>query len=380
MPSRTANSVHVARMCEAFSSLGCQVHLFIKRSHRTKETIKDRIEKHYGVHLGPTQIHSFYTPKPVADNLCIASMAAIFFVRNKSRPGLILSRNLYIAALLSLCRRTPFFFETHQLEPGFKKVLQSRIIKHSSVATIVISHALKKILAEYHGQGPACTMVLHDAAPDGVMPASQSEKVLILRRLSQWDLIKHYKIKAGYFGHLYPGRGVHIIKELAIRHPRVAFLLFGGNDHDICALKREQVPPNFFILGFLPPASTLETITAMDILLMPYQSKVSIGVKSQDTSRWMSPMKMFEYMAAGVPIIASDLPVLKEILQNNVNCLLSTPWDVNSWSMNLNRLTSDPELGIRLGRTAHAQYRKQYTWKQRARHLLDAAGLFDISE
>ena len=58
---------------------------------------------------------------------------------------------------------------------------------------------------------------------------------------------------------------------------------------------------------------------------MPYQAKVSIGVKGHDTGRWMSPMKMFEYMAAGVPVISSDLAVLREILINEKNALLVSP-------------------------------------------------------
>ena len=47
---------------------------------------------------------------------------------------------------------------------------------------------------------------------------------------------------------------------------------------------------------------------------MPYQRNVGIGTKNSDTSNWMSPMKMFEYMSTGVPIVSSDLPVLKKFL------------------------------------------------------------------
>ena len=50
---------------------------------------------------------------------------------------------------------------------------------------------------------------------------------------------------------------------------------------------------------------------AVDILIMPYQKNVAIGAKGHDTARWMSPMKMFEYMASGNPIISSNLAALK---------------------------------------------------------------------
>ena len=72
-------------------------------------------------------------------------------------------------------------------------------------------------------------------------------------------------------------------------------------------------------------------MSSVDLLLMPYQNKVSIGVRGQDTSRWMSPMKMFEYMAAGQAIVASDLPVLREILVHKHNAILTKADDVIEW-------------------------------------------------
>ena len=78
-----------------------------------------------------------------------------------------------------------------------------------------------------------------------------------------------------------------------------------------------------------------------DVLLMPYQRKVSIGDHSADTSRWMSPMKMFEYMAAKKPFISSDLDVLREVLTDEVNALLVDPENVKAWDKALKRLISN---------------------------------------
>ena len=97
----------------------------------------------------------------------------------------------------------------------------------------------------------------------------------------------------------------------------------------------------------------------VDILLMPYQSKVSIGVKGHDTSRWMSPMKMFEYLASGVPLISSNLPVLKEVLKHKVNSLLVNPSNTSEWLEAINSLEKDQKLANDISRNAHKIYKEE---------------------
>jgi len=108
----------------------------------------------------------------------------------------------------------------------------------------------------------------------------------------------------------------------------------------------------------------------MDVLLMPYQKSVSIGIKGVDTSNWMSPMKLFEYLSAGVPIISSNISVLKEVLIDGENCLLVEPDDVNSWSIALQNIISNAELEEKLGFNAYNLYKDKYTWKHRAKGML----------
>ena len=111
----------------------------------------------------------------------------------------------------------------------------------------------------------------------------------------------------------------------------------------------------------------------VDVLLMPYQQSVSIGVAGHDTARWMSPIKMFEYLGTGVPIISSDLPVLREVLRNGDNSLLAPPADVGAWTEALAKLDDDPVLAARIGATAHMEYQRQHTWTRRAEQILAAA-------
>jgi glycosyltransferase involved in cell wall biosynthesis len=110
----------------------------------------------------------------------------------------------------------------------------------------------------------------------------------------------------------------------------------------------------------------------MDVLLMPYQRHVSIGLKGHDTAGWMSPMKMFEYLASGVPLISSDLPALREVLRHEGNCLLVPPDDVAGWLEALDRLLGDPAFSTSIGLRARTECLEEFTWEVRARKILSA--------
>jgi glycosyltransferase involved in cell wall biosynthesis len=94
-----------------------------------------------------------------------------------------------------------------------------------------------------------------------------------------------------------------------------------------------------------------------------------------DVASWMSPLKIFEYMASEKAIIASDLPVLREVLTDGVTALLCDPDDVRSWAAALERLAHDPAERRRLGRSARELLLSGYTWKQRAERILTALGM-----
>ena len=109
---------------------------------------------------------------------------------------------------------------------------------------------------------------------------------------------------------------------------------------------------------------------ACDVLLMPYQRRVAAS-SGGDIALYLSPMKLFEYLACGRPIISSDLPVLQEVL-NPQNAILVAPEDQNAWEKALRELKTSPGLGERLGGQARCDAAR-YTWEIRARRIF--AGL-----
>jgi len=102
---------------------------------------------------------------------------------------------------------------------------------------------------------------------------------------------------------------------------------------------------------------------------MPYGRSIMGSSGTADSASVASPMKMFEYMAAGRAIVSSDLPVIREIL-NEQNAILCEPENLPAWRSSLQNLLDNESQRLALG--AHAREDVQgYTWLARARRILN---------
>ena len=101
---------------------------------------------------------------------------------------------------------------------------------------------------------------------------------------------------------------------------------------------------------------------AADILLMPYSTSVSAS-SGQDIGEVINPMKMFEYMAAQRAIVTSDLPAIREILDDS-RAVFCPADDVSAWKRTLEELGRDEVRRERLARSSRQEVEK-YTWLAR---------------
>lgn len=372
LPSRAANSVHVALQCEALSRAGAEVTLYAKRNDPEADRLPARLAESYGIDPSGIRLETYYSAGARGDTLRIAAMAAM---RVPVGAQAVLSRNLYAAFHLAVLRRQPLLFETHQLETGFRKTLQRAVMTRPWVTTVAISERLVAFLRAHQGVAPHRALVLHDAAREGIEALPPAARRPTLASLGALDVSggQDWRAVCGYFGHLYAGRGIEIIEAMARARPGCLFLVYGGNDAEVNARRAGNTLANLRYLGHVPHPVARRAMGAMDVLLMPYQASVSIGVAGHDTVGWMSPMKMFEYLATGVPVLSSDLPVLREVLRDGENALLAKPDAVDAWLAALDRLLDAPDLARALGDTAHADYRAHHTWRARAERLMAAA-------
>jgi len=171
-------------------------------------------------------------------------------------------------------------------------------------------------------------------------------------------------------GHLYQGRGIGLITTLAGRLSDVDFHLVGGMDRDLNRWKSICMERNVYFHGFVPPHQLASYYARFDLVLAPYQQHVlGVGGK-KETSRWMSPLKVFECMAAGKALVCSNHPVLHEVLTHGVNAWLVTASDPNAWQQALETLRDSKDMRDLLGRNAHADFLAHYSWRQRAEKVL----------
>ncbi len=371
-PSRRANAVHVMNMCKALNNLSHTVNLFIRsESNHSRNFIFDNYEMN-------SKFINIIETKPLLKKgtelfIALKSLTRYLLLKTLEKNSiLIISRNLFAAFFLSFFHKKKLIYETHILETGrIRKLIQKFLLKKNNIKTVVISEALKKILLSNYNSNNSNIKVYHDAAFDGGAPLTSDIKVIKRKKyFFNFKEAINFNYFVGYFGHLYPGRGIEIIHKLAEKRSDILFLVFGGQEEDILKYKKANKLSNLKFMGHLPSKDVKFAMSIMDILLMPYQKSVSVSLKSVNTASWMSPIKMFEYMSVGTPIISSDLEVLREVLVDRHNSLLVKPEDVNEWLTALNLLIKDKNLAKRLGSNAYKEFVEKYTWEIRAKKMI----------
>lgn len=360
IPSRTANSINVMKMCNAFSRMGHEVVLLsIKRPGSHEKDVKSDFD-FYGVepHFGIRKLH---VPQMKYSILLYTLRCAIETI--KIKPDVVYGRFLWVVWLVAMLGFEVIYemhFPVKQMSRMgrllFSNLVKNRKLKH----LVVISHALKEMI-EDNVSGKKI-IVAHDGA-DLLSTNDKEFRTVISDQYGN-------RIKVGYVGHLYSGRGIELIFKMATELPDIDFHLIGGTEKDIKARKRRVKGNNVFFHGFIPPSLINNYILDCDILVMPYQRSVHLRDKCIDTSQWMSPLKMFEYMASEKPIIASNLPVLREVLKHGKNAILVNPNDTDGWVRAVKHLANNEEARKKIAQQALIDLKQSYTWERRAQRVL----------
>lgn len=359
VPSKAANSVHVIKMSQAFASLGHEVTLF----HKTSTEFDDDPHQFYGVKEN-ISFQNAKSPSTRLHGLLIYGYRILRLIKKKKPCDLLFARSTY-ALYFARNMGCPFIYEVHAPPSNFiQKYIETKLLNHPNLQyLVVISEALKKIIMKtYPFFNPDKILVCHDGSDEcDFSHLSQLESPL--------QSTNPHGLDVGYVGHLYPGRGIEIILDLAKENLHMNFHILGGTQQDILHWQSLNSCENVVFYGFIPHGGLERYIYHLDVVLAPYQKKVTVSGSKGDTSQWMSPLKLFEYMAFGKAIICSDIPVLKEVMKDNINCLLVDPENLHAWNQALHRL-QDKNLREQLGKEGVNDIHTSYAWKQRARHIL----------
>src|SRR5207253_5462525 len=118
--------------------------------------------------------------------------------------------------------------------------------------------------------------------------------------------------------------------------------------------------------GSVAPEEVPALLASMDAAVAPYPKLEKF---------YFSPLKVYEYMAAGLPVVASRVGQLEKLIESEMTGLLVPAGDVNALVAALERIREEPELGLRLGQAARAEVLRQHTWKGAVQRIFQLAGV-----
>jgi len=371
-PSHRAQALQVAETSAAFQRAGVATTLFVA----------DRVAHvDLGAHADPFAwygIREHARPKlvrvPCVDwiervprvlQYVPARLQELTFARNAARrilrespSAIVISRELECARHLVRGGSTTTFLEIHRV-PGGRTRRRWLFDAATRVRGIIaISEGVRADLLDL-GIAAGGIVVEHD----GFAPERFAD------RHSRADARRSLGLPVEaplvvYTGGLLAWKGVDVLIEAARLVPSAYFVVAGGLDADVARIRALAGGlQNVRIDGFQPPDKIPTYLEAGDVGVVPNRSQPAIS------SKYTSPLKVFESMAAGLPLVASDVPSLASILRRDLDAVLVAPDDPAALARGIERVLGDAELRARMSASLRARA-GEHTWDARAERVL----------
>ncbi len=373
-PLERANGIQTFHTCHHLARRGHRVKLVVRPD--TAEPPRDPFD-FYGERREPALV---VTGLKVAGSLPQRRAAWLLKAVRCAIAGrqadIVMTRDLGLASLLLRLPghlRPPVVYESHGFAPSVGASLdemltngrrasrgkqdrlasrEARVWRRAD-AYVTITRGLAQELTSRFGRREALAVI-----PDGVrLPATAGSP----------PLVRHHPPVVGYAGHLYPWKGVGVLLDAVARLPGVRAAIVGGlaGEPDLDRMRaharRLGIEDRVTFAGTVAPPRVAPLLADMDVLVLP-------NTATHVSASYTSPLKLFEYMAAGRPIVASDLPALREVLKDEDNALLVEPGNADEMADAIKRLLADASLALRLSAAAWRDV-QAYRWEQRAERL-----------
>ncbi|MCK5742960.1 MAG: glycosyltransferase family 4 protein [Chlorobi bacterium] len=283
----------------------------------------------------------------------------------------------YAGTLLKKKTGLPYFLQCEAVEYWakanwgklyFKKLLKwaEEIQWAAADAIVVISERVKEMMVELGVDADKIIVNPSAVNPDKFSPDVSDERIR-----KKLEIEKTFV--CGFTGSFSQWHGVEVLAE-AVKYiiseiPDAKILLVGDGllRHNIeVIIKKDNVGDSTIITGIVPYGEIPEYLSACDILLSPC-------VSNEDGSEFFnSPIKLFEYLAMGKPIIATDVGQQSDVIQHNVNGLLCPERDPKALADGVIEIYKNKDLADRLSKEARKTAVEKYNWKFNAQRIVDA--------
>lgn len=374
-PIERANGVQTMATCRALAARGHRVTLLVRSD--SAATPRDPFQ-FYGVTPLPT-----FTIEAVGPASARRMQMLWTGLRRSltSRADVLYTRDLGLASLLSRVPRSGrprLVYESHGIapvmaaampallgssaaEPSARKLarLERReaVVWRHADAYVTITQTLADDLGTRYGTRARVFVV-----PDGAQPSPSAR----LAR-GHGGASPRHSVRAAYAGHLYPWKGVDVFLQALAAAPEVDGLVVGGHPGEADLARVTNLAQSLglgdrlTITGLLPPHEVAPALADAQMFVLP-------NTATAVSERYTSPLKLFEYMARGGAIIASDLPAVREVLTHDKTAWLVPAGDARALAEALSMLAANQPLRERLGNAALA-LSHDFTWERRAERL-----------
>ena len=355
MPTEKAHGIQIMKMCEAFDDQGIKVELVIPWRFNG---IKQNSFKYYGIKEN-FKINKIFSLDLIFLNIpkiffwlqSLTFSISVFFYLLFKKADIIYSRDSFPLYLLSFFKKN-IVYESHIFPNNI--FFHKRVFKKSRFI-ITITQGLKDLFIK---KGIDRNKIL--VAPDGVDLEDFDIEITKEEARKKLNLPLNKKIIM-YIGLFDKWKGYLILLESSkLFNDEMKLVMIGGTEKQIGELKEKY--PNVIFLGYRLYTDMPMNQKAADVLVIPNSGKTVIS------KYYTSPLKLFGYMASKRPIIASDLPSLREILDEN-NAILVKSDNPQLLAEKIRQTLKNYGFSSKLSLEAFENVQK-YSWINRVKSIL----------
>lgn len=360
IPSEKTMSPLILKTCEAFIKEGYAVELWTRSGGSKADAFAMHdVKTHFPIRRIPVLDLTPLLGRLGFLLMVVSFNVSVFFaLLGRHEEEVILYghdlRDFVVPGFLNL----PLFVEIHDFyESGVRWI--NRFVLSRTTGLIVTNSIKMRRLHEAYGF-PLEQMLRQPNAVN----AAQFDVSLTKEEARTALGLPHEQKIALYTGHLFSWKGVHTLAEAAAFMPedmRVYFV--GGTAPDRHALEKfvkEKALPRIVFVEHQPHTAMPLFQKAADILVLPNTAK-EVASKYET-----SPVKLFEYLASGRPIVVSDIPSIREVVSEK-EVYFFTPDDPRSLAQTVSEALEGRD-GARL--IAAKQLAYTYTWEERAKRIV----------
>lgn len=366
-----------------FGGKGCSIHV--------QEVVRALLRRGIEVELHAARIGG--SPPPGLSGVPVFRFGAASAAGPAGREGAALAANRDLTASLASRPAYAAVYERHALFadaamhfarergiPGILEVNAPLVEEQSLHRTLIDRDAAERRAASALGAASLVVAVSSEVADRVVRePAARRDVCVVAngvdvqRFAAAARATRDGPFTVAFLGSLRPWHGLALLAEafalLRRRGPESRLLVVGDGpgraDLERDLERRGALEATRFV-GRVPAAEVADWLGRAQVGVAPY---------SKSADFYFSPLKVFEYMAAGLPTVATAVGQLRQLIADGADGLLCPPGDAAAFAAALDRLRLDPALGRELGARARETALREHTWDAVVATVLERAGL-----